>query len=185
MCLQFHNQKKMKFSKMKISYASPLAIFDPGQKQYLYICDLCRQGKTNLYELMLHKETSCPRVGYPPRKCPLRKAKITGEYIHRLSIAEMDSWAKKEDSAMRKEKRTYNISKQTGAPENSFNVKVGSSHSSANDNGADGVNDINAVFRAMGVRFTEDYFKQEDTDDEDYNDHCRRVIAQSVIQPLH
>ena len=175
----------MKFNKMKISHASPLAICDPGKKQYLYICDLGRQGKTNLYELMLHKETSCPRVGYLPRKCPLRKAKITGEYIRRLSIAEMDSWTKKEDSAMRKEKRTYDISEQTGAPEDSFNVKVGSSHNGENDKGTDNVNDVNAVFRAIGVRFAEDYFKQEDTDDEDHDEHCRGVIAQSVTQALH
>lgn len=97
----------------------------------------------------------------------------------------MDSWAKKEDSAMRKEKRIYNIREQAGAPENSPNVKVESPHDGANNNGTDGANDINTVFRATGVRFAEDYFKQKDTDDEDHNDHRRRVVPQSVTQAPH
>ena len=50
----FKAQTKCKFDTMKISYASPLASFDPGQKQYLFICDLCRQGQANLYELTMH-----------------------------------------------------------------------------------------------------------------------------------
>ena len=172
----------MKFDAMKISYASPLASFDPGQKQYLFICDLCRQGQANLYELMLHRETSCPRVEYPPRRCPLRKAKTTGEYVRRLSLAEMDSWANEVDGAMEKEKRTYDMFKQPKTTANTSTAKVESLPNSANDNGSDSSNDINAVFRAMGVRFAEDYFKQEDTDDEKHNDHCRRIVAQSVTQ---
>ena len=175
----------MKFDAMKISYASPLASFDPGQKQYLFICDLCRQGQANHYELMVHKETSCPRVEYPPRRCPLRNAKTTGEYVRRLSIAEMDSWTKKEDGAMEKEKRTYDMSKQAGAAKNSPTVKVESLQNSAHDNDSDGFNNINSVFRAMGVRFAEDYFKQEDTDDKVHNDYCRRIVAQAVTRAPH
>ena len=131
---------------------------------------------------MMHKETSCPRVEYPPRRCPLRGAKTTGEYVRRLSLAEMDSWARKEDSAMEKEKRTYDMSKQPRAAPNRSTAKVESSWNSANDNGNDSPNNINAVFRAMGVRFAEDYFKQEETDDEEHNENCRRIAAQSVTQ---
>ena len=167
---------------MKISYASPLAGFDPGQKQYLFVCDLCREGQSNLYELMMHRESSCPRVEYPPRRCPLRGAKTTGEYVRRLSLAEMDSWAKKEDSAMEKEKRTYDMSKQPKAAADRSTAKVESFRNCANDNGSDGPNNLNAVFREMGVRFAEDYFKQEETDDEEHNENRRRIVAQSVTQ---
>ena len=131
---------------------------------------------------MMHRETSCPRVEYPARRCPLRGAKTTGKYVRRLSLAEMDSWARKEDSAMEKEKRTYDMSKQPGAAANRSTAKVESSWNSANDNGNDSPNNINAVFRAMGVRFAEDYFKQEETDDEEHNDNRRRIVARSVTQ---